>query len=85
MDGDGQQDTVRLPSPARASGDQELRVTWGSGDGASSASLDNDMERRLSLQDLDGDGRLEVILDGGGGESVVWRVFRIKADRSLWE
>ena len=86
VDGDGQQDTVQLfkPGPGEL-GNQELRVTWGGGDGVSSASVDNDMDRRLTLQDIDGDGRLELILDGGGGESVTWRVFRITADRTLEE
>lgn len=79
LDGDGQLDTARLliPSPDATGADQELVVDWGAG-GTATAALPNDMERRLeSPRDLDGDGRPELIVSGGGGELGTWAVYRV--------
>ncbi|MBD8870189.1 hypothetical protein [Nocardioides donggukensis] len=81
LDGDGTDETVQVQvyesgtAPA-----QLLRVDWGTGE-TTSAPLLGTMERSpLEPVDLDGDGDLEVVVFGGGGETSEWNVFQAAPD-----
>lgn len=84
LDANGFRELIQvLTDPDGEPGPQQLRVTWQSGE-TSSAPLGSDYERGIDVPyDLDGDGRVEVILAGGGGEFHGYEVFRVGEDRSL--
>ncbi len=84
LDGDGDKERLELLAPGVGEdGDQELRVAWADGE-TSSTLLPDAWERSFATPyDLDGDGRVEIVLTGGGGEFVGWDVFLVAADRSL--
>lgn len=77
LDGDGEPETVEVLVPDDVTVEtQRLRVRWGTGE-STVASLPNTMETSLlDPRDLDGDGDLEVLLQGGGGELSVVTVFQ---------
>ncbi|CUR55367.1 hypothetical protein NOCA2270002 [metagenome] len=77
LDGDGTREVLRIRTPQDpAAESQLLEVTWGNGE-SRSADLTNTMEIGfVDPIDLDGDGDLEVILLGGGGELGVHWVFQ---------
>jgi hypothetical protein len=83
LDGDGTPELIQLLVPAPGEqGDQELKVTWA--DAQASAPLTNDGERVIEPPaDLDGEGRPELVLAGGGGEFIGWDVFRVTRDHRL--
>lgn len=76
--GDGQRDTVRIVTPAEGEqGDWELVVLL-AGDTMISTLLPNDSEWSLQApQDLDGDGKSEIIVTGGGGETWLGGVYQV--------
>ena len=88
LDADGLEETVQIVSPAVGEvGAWSLEVSWGSGSGSGGGAgqpLPETSEWSLAApQDLDGDGRLELIVTGGGGDSSAWQVYRVGEDRSL--
>jgi hypothetical protein len=75
LDGDGVDEVLRVLTPKDAEADQQLQVTWGTGE-KTSASFPNTMETTLEDPlDLDQDGRLEVVLSGGGGDVTIYSVY----------
>ncbi len=81
LDADGAVDVIKIRVPVDTSAESQLlQVDWGNGDVATTT-LPNLMETSLlDPIDLDGDGDLELITQGGGGETSVTKVFQ--ADRS---
>lgn len=75
LDGDSRMDTLLVRSD-KGSDAAELEVRWGSGE-VVGASFKLDAASLLEPVDLDGEGALEVLVSGGGGEYaevVVWVV-----------
>ncbi len=80
LDGDGTDEVLRLLVPKGDGEDQLLEVTWGTGE-TTTATVPNTMETYLrDPVDLDGDGDLELVLEGGGGDMAEGMVFLADTD-----
>ena len=84
LDDDGADDDMSVLVPKDVTvRDQLISVAWGTGE-TTNASLPNTMTWDLGDPvDLDGDGDLELIAQGGGGDVAVGSVFQAEAQGGL--